>query len=383
MTVQSRSIRLAEANLTRGCAAAARDGSHPRKALDVHRRSRLAPLAGLLALALFAAGCGGESSGDDGAEDGPDVRTIEHIYGTTEVTGTPKRVVTIGGNAGDLALALGVVPVGITTETEEFGADEDGLQPWFREELDEQGGEVPDAGMMNAEWELEYERIASVDPDIILATRGWVDEESYKRLDSIAPTVGPLVAQGNGGGWDEELRTIGEILDAEDAADRVIEDLEDQIAEARADHPRLDGATLLWSYAPENGQVRFLSGEYGGLNTFALFGITEDPSIAESSAKFDEERTFAEISLENLSQLETDIYFVVDMSLDSLNPPLVKRWAPAAEGRYIQYDDLLLDSAVYSPSPLALDWLIEDSGLLDQLEQALDGEAVVRRAATT
>lgn len=340
-------------------------------------RASVARLAAVVAV-LAVAGCAG---GDDEApQDAAGVVTVEHIYGSTAVAEVPERVVTIGGNAGDLPAALGVVPVGITSEGADFGADADGLQPWLREELEAAGADLPDAGLLDESWELQFERIAALEPDLILATRGWIDEDDYARLSSIAPTIGPLLEQGSGGDWREELRITGQVLGVEDRAEAVIAESEALIAGARSEHPTLDGATMLWSYEPADGQVSFLTGDYIGLDTFEMFGMSEDPSILSSGASTAEGDITAVISQENLSLLSCDFYFVIDMSMESLDQPLVARWAPVADGRYVQYDDLLLDSAVYSMSPLALRWLVEDSGFLAQVEEALDGRAVQRRA---
>jgi ABC-type Fe3+-hydroxamate transport system substrate-binding protein len=66
------------------------------------------------ALALVVAACGEEQ----GSEPGPQTNdsfpvSIEHKFGTTTVEQPPERVVTVGVNDQDFALALGVTPVGV------------------------------------------------------------------------------------------------------------------------------------------------------------------------------------------------------------------------------------------------------------------------------
>lgn len=72
-------------------------------------------LGGLLVLG--AAGCGAGGSGDKeaGGEESKSggTRTIDHKYGSTEISGIPKRVVTVGFSDQDAVLALGLVPVGV------------------------------------------------------------------------------------------------------------------------------------------------------------------------------------------------------------------------------------------------------------------------------
>ena len=62
--------------------------------------------------------------------------TVQHEFGTTTVPAVPERVVTIGFNEQDFALALGVTPVGVR---EFFGYDYKN-RPWAQEQL---AGKVP------------------------------------------------------------------------------------------------------------------------------------------------------------------------------------------------------------------------------------------------
>lgn len=64
--------------------------------------------------------------------------TIKHALGETVIEKKPERVVTIQWGNQDVALALGVVPVGFSAAN--FGVQDDsGLLPWTKEKLDELG----------------------------------------------------------------------------------------------------------------------------------------------------------------------------------------------------------------------------------------------------
>ena len=52
--------------------------------------------------------------------------TIEHRYGTTEITERPERIVSVGLNEQDAFFALGVAPVGVT----DWMGFEHGIGPW-------------------------------------------------------------------------------------------------------------------------------------------------------------------------------------------------------------------------------------------------------------
>lgn len=73
-------------------------------------------LIGAASLAAMLAGCGtpdAEPPTPSGSENGRFPVTIEHKYGSTEITEEPKRVATVGVTDHDPVLALGVTPVAV------------------------------------------------------------------------------------------------------------------------------------------------------------------------------------------------------------------------------------------------------------------------------
>ncbi len=149
---------------------------------DVTRRQFL--IGGLSAAALLV-GCGGPDSGSPVASpagDGFPV-TIEHKHGSTEIPSTPQRVVAVGLVEQDPLLALGVIPV---ATTEWFGEHPGAIHPWAREAL----GNAPLLEVQSAADGFQFERIAALRPDLILALAGVdVSQSDYGKLAQIAPTV--------------------------------------------------------------------------------------------------------------------------------------------------------------------------------------------------
>src|SRR4051812_45193347 len=93
-------------------------------ALERSRVLRAAIAAAALVVALALVACGGSDA--DGGDSNPAAGsiatpaatakfpvTVEHKFGTTEIPAEPKRIVTVGFNEHDFALALGVKPVGV------------------------------------------------------------------------------------------------------------------------------------------------------------------------------------------------------------------------------------------------------------------------------
>lgn len=82
---------------------------------DTTRRRFITGVGAAALAAAFLAACGDEDAGGTPAPTStPEVRSIEHQYGVTEISGVPERVVTVGWVEQDALLALGVVPVATT-----------------------------------------------------------------------------------------------------------------------------------------------------------------------------------------------------------------------------------------------------------------------------
>ena len=112
------------------------------------------------ALALLVAGCGEEQESEQPAQTNDAFPvSIEHKFGTTVVEEPPERVVTVGFNDQDFALALGVTPVGVRQFQ---GGIDITKRPWAQDEL---AGADPQ--LIGAE-DLEFEKIAALRPDLIL-----------------------------------------------------------------------------------------------------------------------------------------------------------------------------------------------------------------------
>ena len=96
------------------------------------RHTKYIGLGTAVAAALLLAGCGDTAEANDpGTTDNPaDVFpvTIEHAFGSTTIEAKPERVAAVGWSNHEVALALGVVPVGMA-ETVWGDDDGDGVLP--------------------------------------------------------------------------------------------------------------------------------------------------------------------------------------------------------------------------------------------------------------
>lgn len=199
---------------------------------------RLSPVLVILALAL--AGCG-DSNSD--AQPTGDARVVEHKFGSTEVSGAPERVVALGYTDQDYALALGVTPVAVR---EWFGEQPDATWPWAQDELGDAEPEVLPAADIN------FEQVAALRPDLILAVYSGISQADYDRLSRIAPTIAQTGdAVDFGLPWQEQLRLTGEALGKQADADRITADIEGRFDQVRQDHPEFADEQALFAYREE------------------------------------------------------------------------------------------------------------------------------------
>ena len=162
--------------------------------------------------------------------------TIEHAFGETTIEEEPKRVATLGWADQDVAVSLGVVPVGATKLT--WGGNEAGSSEWFDAAVEELGGEAP-VRYDDADG-APVEEVAKLRPDLILATNSGVTEQEYAKLSKIAPVVAYPDAPWTTP-WQTSLETVGQALGRTAEAEKVAARTEEEIAQAKEDNPDIAG----------------------------------------------------------------------------------------------------------------------------------------------
>lgn len=187
----------------------------------LHRRKRYA-LAGcfLLVVAVLLGACQtnppNETSAspnqgkqaESGKEAGKNTRTYASEKGDVEIPDNPSRVVVaVRDFAGDV-MAAGVNPVGVP-DSMIFDA------PYYKEFLDG----VESIGADNA---VSLERIASLDPDLILTYQ----EDAYDNLSKIAPTI--LIPYGKYD-YKDRLLEIGKLLNKEAEAKQRLDQFQQKV----------------------------------------------------------------------------------------------------------------------------------------------------------
>lgn len=334
------------------------------------RRHRLLPPLPLLPLLLLAAACGGAST----AASEPDVAptsavadadafpvTIEHRHGATTLEQRPERIVTVGLTDHDALLALGITPVGVT---DWYGDHPHATWPWAQDELGDAEPEV----VGNAQ-ELDLERIAALEPDLVLGLYSALTAEQYETLSQIAPVVAqPDDHVDYGVPWQQLTRTAGEAVGEAELADRLVTEVEGRIAAVRDEHPEFVGASAaiatpyegVYVYSPEVGNVRLLRD----------LGFEVPAEIAELVGDADG----AELSLERVDLLDTDVLVWLDATPGEgpLAEELYTNLDVHTEGREVHVSSVDAISGASFISVLSLPEILDQ--VVPMLAAAVDGD---------
>ena len=148
-------------------------------------------------------------------------------------------MVTVSWVNDDVAIALGVVPVGVPKN--EWGGNDKGSTPWKDAALEKLGAGFGSdkAPVQFSEADgINFTEIAKLNPDVILGAYSGLSEEDYKKLSEIAPVVAhPEVAYGTS--WQDSTTIIGKALGKEAEATKLIADTEatvkDKVCQVPAD----------------------------------------------------------------------------------------------------------------------------------------------------
>ncbi|MFW5416493.1 iron-siderophore ABC transporter substrate-binding protein [Nocardiopsis sp. CNT-189] len=334
---------------------------------------RLTGLALLASAAVFATAACSSGAGAPAAESDGDwsAVTVEHAFGSTEITAEPKRVVTIGWSDEATLLELGVVPVGMAAST--YAGDEDGYLPWDLEKLDELGEDKPE--LFNTDDGMPVEDIAALEPDLILGLQSGLEEKEYERLSAVAPTI-PYLDEPWKTPWQDAALAIGKALGREDDAQKVVDETEGHLADLAAEHPEFEGTTVAAAtVVPNSTDFGFYLEGDARAALLEELGFTRAPFIDELEA--DEGAFFAPLSREHADRVDTDVllmWHATPEEREKLEKSDVFAEIDAvAGGRYVGYDDPAEAMAISSPNPLTIPWVTDR--LVGDLAEAVEGEA--------
>ncbi len=169
--------------------------------------------------------------------------TIKHAFGESIIEKKPERVVTIQWANHDVALALGVVPVGFSAAN--YGVlDDSGMLPWTAAKLKELGVDKPN--IFQDTDGLDFEAISDAKPDVILASYSGITQEDYDILSKIAPVVAyptaPWLTT-----WREQVIMNATGMGMQAEGEQLIKDTENLVKEKASKYPELQGKKVVWT----------------------------------------------------------------------------------------------------------------------------------------
>ncbi|TKI59959.1 iron-siderophore ABC transporter substrate-binding protein [Lysinibacillus mangiferihumi] len=325
----------------------------------------------MLFIAIFSlalAGCAEKESGAASSDSKPESDAsdtqypivIKHALGETVIDKKPERVATIAWANHDVALALGVVPVGFSAAN--YGVQDDsGMLPWTADKLKELGEENPN--IYQDTDGLDFEAIADSNPDVILAAYSGITQEDYDTLSQIAPVVAypeiPWVIS-----WRDQILYNAKGMGMEKEGKQLIADTEKLIADKANELPELKGKKAVFAsfnatdlskfyiYTPADPRGEFLE----------ELGMEYPPSIKEQVK--DDSSFYIELSAENADALKDAEIFITygdDKTLAALQADPILGKVPAIQnGSVIVITDNTPLAAAGNPNPLSIQYTIDE-----------------------
>lgn len=285
--------------------------------------------------------------------------TMTHKFGSTTIEARPQRVVTIGFNDQDFALAVGVEPVGVR----EFLGYPAPDRPWAPQSV--RGKKLPTVGSQD----LDLEAIAALEPDLILGINSYIDDETYRLLEGIAPTVAQTADHADGATpWDKQTEQTGQSLGRSEQATKIIEETRAAFDAAIAEHPEFAGK-----------RAGFLLGS--SATGFYSLGTDDYRTGWLTELGFELDAKGGELSYEKLDTLDRDVLLGEGVADSDLKRELVQQLTVVKEGRYVglgAFDDDFAAALGFN-SPLSLPFLLDIA--VPRLAAATDGDPATEPAA--
>ncbi|MEH0108655.1 iron-siderophore ABC transporter substrate-binding protein [Tersicoccus sp. MR15.9] len=310
-------------------------------------------------------GSSANASGSGGtAEAGAFPVTIKHAFGQTTIDKEPTRVATVGWSDQDMALSLGVVPVGSTKIT--YGGNGKGSTAWFDAKLAELGGTQP------TRWDendgIPFDAIAKANPDVILATNSGLTQADYDKLSKIAPVVAyPEKAWTTP--WQTSLSMVGQALGRPAAAKKVEQETVDRIRTAVDQHPAIKGKSFIFAAAmsTDTSKLSVYTSVDNRVRILSELGLTVAPVVEQLNTS--KGAFYYDVSAERAPKLTSDVAMIYSDAKDVVTKDKLLSQMPAVKrGASVVVTNEPEAGTLSTPSPLSIPTLL--ATYLPQLDAA-------------
>ncbi|HHK7096054.1 TPA: iron-siderophore ABC transporter substrate-binding protein, partial [Streptococcus pneumoniae] len=322
-------------------------------------------LIAILAMCIVFSACSSNSVKNEentSKEHAPDKIVLDHAFGQTILDKKPERVATIAWGNHDVALALGIVPVGFSKANYGVSADK-GVLPWTEEKIKELNGK---ANLFDDLDGLNFEAISNSKPDVILAGYSGITKEDYDTLSKIAP-VAAYKSKPWQTLWRDMIKIDSKALGMEKEGDELIKNTEARISKELEKHPEIKGkikgkkvlftminaadTSKFWIYTSKDPRANYLTD----------LGLV----FPESLKEFESEDSFAkEISAEEANKInDADVIITYgdDKTLEALQKdPLLGKINAIKNGAVAVIPDNTPLAASCTPTPLSINYTIEE-----------------------
>jgi iron complex transport system substrate-binding protein len=290
--------------------------------------------ASLLAVMLLLTACGGNKPSENPSTlpqsaDPAKERVVKHALGETKVPSNPLRVVVLDTGELDIALALGVKPVGAV-----IAGAESGFPGYLMGKTDS----IQKVGTIA---EPNLEAIAALKPDLIL-TNTLRHEKIKDKLNQIAPTV--FGKRPNF--WKENLKIYADALGKADVGTKLMSDYENRIKEFRplmGDRLATTKVSLVRSF-PDHARI-YLNESFSG-SVLVDLGLGRPKSQDKTSSDPATPAVFEKVTEERIPDMDGDVIFVFyygrekgDSLAKLFKNPLWAQLQGVKENKVIEVDD--------------------------------------------
>jgi iron complex transport system substrate-binding protein len=322
--------------------------------LSLARTRRLWPAA-LLSAVVALTGCSTTGTEDADAPAASATAaaqfpvTIPTTFGDVTISKQPERVVALGWSDADVALSLGVQPVG-ASDWLAFGGE--GQGPWNT-------GKYTTKPAVLGTLEIDMEKVAALKPDLILDTRSSGDKARHDQLSKLGV---PVVAPPKGGeqyltSWEQQLDMIGKALGKQAEGAELKSDLEARFAAAAAANPAFKGRTVAAAVRTGEGWGAYVTGD-GRVDFLTKLGFTPAPAIeAKKAGSF-----YIQLSQEQLDLVNADltVVFLIQSTLDTVKNDKLFQAVPSVKAGHVAYmDDPAISNAFSSSSVGGLSYAVD------------------------
>ncbi|MBG0830162.1 iron-siderophore ABC transporter substrate-binding protein [Planomonospora sp. ID67723] len=327
-----------------------------------HLLAALAVLALTAAAACGSAGGSGESTAApssagaaSSAPAGAFPVKVEHLYGTTEITKKPERIVTFGLSDHEPVLALGHKPIGVVDWFQRSPFTD---WPWAKQAW---GGAEPTVLGLREDG-VKFEKLVALKPDLIFAMYSGIQKEHYDQLSKIAPVVAqPKGYDPYAAPWQDITRLAGRALGEEAKAEQLIAGIGERFAQVRKDNPQWAGKTAVAADSFKPGQYSAFQKGDPKSAFLAELGFTIPEEITKQAGA----SNVAEFGSEGLNMLEVDRLVWLTTGKEPWerikNDKVYKELKVAKEGRdlFLTYQDPPIGAALSFNTVLSIPYAVE------------------------